>query len=268
MGFKEKYGEWAFVAGGSEGMGGAFCDRLAKEGMNVIVTGRHEEKISKKQAQLEQDFGVETRGLKIDFGAEEILTQVEAATEGLEVGFLVYNVGLANMMLFPRREIDDEIYRLNANVKSMLVLSLHFSKGMKERGKGGMILMSSSGGVVGTPYIQTYSATKAYAFTLAEALWGELSDFGIDVLAVLPGNTIGQNFTDVPPGTPGFQTGAEVVEEAFNAIGKDPTVVSGEASRQAVKENFNIEKRKAQIMQMKATMAATQKDFGNIADIE
>ncbi|WP_265456979.1 SDR family NAD(P)-dependent oxidoreductase [Enterococcus sp. HY326] len=262
MSFKEKYGTWAFVAGGSEGMGGAFCDRLAKEGMNVVVTGRHAEKIANKQKQLEADFGVATRGLTIDFGDDEILPQVKAATDDLEIGFLVYNVGLASMALFTERDIDFELYRLNANTKSMLTLSLHFSKQMKERGKGGIILLSSSGGVVGSPYIQTYSATKAYAFTLAEALWGELSDFGIDVLAILPGNTIGQNFAEVAPGTPSFQTGAEVVEEAFQAFGVDPTVICGDYTRQEVGDNFNIPKRKEQILKFKAAMQALQKDFG------
>lgn len=266
MSFKEKYGEWAFVAGGSEGMGGAYCDHLAKEGMNVIVTGRHEEKIDKKCQQLQADFGVETRGLKIDFGDTEILDQVKKATDDLEVGFLVYNVGLASMALFPDREIDYELYRLNANTRSMLTLALLFSKGMKERQKGGMILMSSSGGVVGTPYIQTYSATKAYAFTLAEALWGELKGLGIDVLGVLPGNTIGQNFSEVPPGTPGFQTGAEVVEEAFSVFGKDPTVITGEAAKAEVGDLFDIPRRKEKILQMQQAMENVMKDFGTGED--
>lgn len=41
MNLREKYGEWGIVCGGSIGMGGAYCDRLAKEGLNVVVTGRH-----------------------------------------------------------------------------------------------------------------------------------------------------------------------------------------------------------------------------------
>lgn len=266
MRFREKYGEWAFVAGGSEGMGGAFCDRMAQEGMNVVVTGRHEEKIAKKRAQLEKDFGVATRGLVIDFGEDHVLDKVQTVVQDLEVGFFVYNVGLASMALFPDRDIEFEMYRLNANTKSMLALSLYFSKGMKERGRGAIVLLSSSGGVVGNPYIQTYSATKAYALTLAEGLWGELSDEGIDVLAILPGSTIGQNFADVAPETPGFQTGAEVVEEGLKALGVDPTVVCGEYTRQEVGDSFDIQKRKKYIIKAKQSMEGIMKDFGTGED--
>lgn len=262
MNFKEKYGEWAFVAGGSVGMGGAFCDYLAGEGMNIVVTGRHADTVEAKCRRLESEFGVQTRALVLDLGSLDVLDQVKAAVGDLQVGFLVYNAGLSSMALFPDRDIEYEMYRLNVNVRSLLALSLWFSKGMAARKKGGIILMSSCGGIVGTPFIQTYSATKAYNFTLAEALWGELSDFGIDVMAVLPGNTIGQNFSDVAPGTPGFQTGAEVVAEAFGHFGKDPAMIAGEYNRQFVGPMFNVEARKQFIMAIKQQMQSIMDQFG------
>lgn len=266
MSFREKYGEWGFVAGGSEGMGGAYASRLAKEGMNVIVTGRHQETVDAKAAQLRADYGVEAKGLVIDFGEYDILDKVKEATEGLEIGFLVYNAGLASMAAYDERDIDYELYRLNVNVRSELMLSLYFSKQMKERGKGGMIFMSSCGGIVGTPYIQVYSATKAYNFTLAEALWGEYNGTGIDVMAVLAGNTIGQNFKEVPKGTEGFQTGEEVVEEAFEAFGKVPVMISGEYNRNMMKDVFHPEVRQGYILQMKAAMEAIRAEYGSGED--
>lgn len=266
MSLKEKYGPWGFVAGGSVGMGGAWVDRLAREGMNVVVTGRHVDTVEAKCRQVEADFGVEARAAVIDFGSEDVLEQVRAVTDDLEIGVLVYNCGLASMAAFTERDIDYEMYRLNVNVRSPLTLSLWFSRGMVERGRGAIILLSSMTAVAGTPYVQTYSATKAYNFTLAEALWGELGDQGVDVLSVLPGNTIGQNFTDVPPGTPGFQTGAEVVEEAFEHLGVDPAFVSGEFNRAAVGDLFNIEARKGYIMMMKQNMNDIRAEHGAGSD--
>ena len=267
MNYREKYGEWAFVAGGSEGMGGEFCNRMAKEGMNVVVTGRRMEKIEKKCAQLEADFGVTTKALQIDLGDLDALDKVKEATEGLEIGVLVYNAGLASMDLFPNRDIDYELYRLNVNVRSLLALSLWFSKGMMARKKGAIILLSSGGGIVGSPYIQTYSATKAYIFTLAEALWGELKPLGIDVLSILPGNTIGQNFKDVDPSTPGFQTGAQVVEDGLKKLGIDPTVMTG-GTYDMYKDFFQIEARKNMILAMKQQMDAIMQAYGTGAETE
>ena len=267
MSYRDKYGEWAFVAGGSEGMGGAFCDRMAKEGMNVIVTGRRSQTVEAKCRQLETEFGVKTKGIQIDLGELDVLEKVKKETEGLEIGVLVYNAGLASMDLFTNRDIDYEMYRLNVNVRSLLALSLWFSKGMAERGKGAIVLMSSGGGIVGSPYIQTYSATKAYIFTLAEALWGELQPLGIDALSILPGNTIGQNFKDVDPSTPGFQTGAQVVEDGLKKLGIDPVVLTG-ATYDSYKDFFNIDVRKGFIIAMKQQMDAIRATYGSGAETE
>ena len=110
------------------------------------------------------------------------------------------------------------------------------------------------------PKIQ--AATKAYIFTLAEALWGELSDYGIDAMAVLPGNTIGQNFTEVSPDTIGFQTGTEVVEEAFEHFGKEPSIITGEYNRQLLGQLFKADVRKQDIMSMKQQMQDTMDQYG------
>ena len=53
--FKERYGEnsYAFVTGATNGMGAEFADQLAKEGFNLVLMGRSEEKLSKKKQELE-----------------------------------------------------------------------------------------------------------------------------------------------------------------------------------------------------------------------
>ncbi|MDR2381963.1 MAG: SDR family NAD(P)-dependent oxidoreductase [Bifidobacteriaceae bacterium] len=262
MSFREKYGPWAVVAGGSEGIGGEFSSYLAARGINVVVIARRAEKVAAKCAELEDQYRVETVRLPLDLGGDDVLERVREATNNLDVGFLVYNAGLASLGPVQDLDIDYELYRLNLNVRNALALTLHFVKRFVPRQKGGIVLVSSSGGVVGTPYIQTYSATKAYLFTLAEALWAELTDYGIDVLAVLPGNTIGQQFQDVPPGTPGFQVAREVVEAAFEAFGKQSTVLSGEAAVATVGRYFDTAKRQEGILAMKNIFQEMMKQYG------
>lgn len=250
MSFKEKYGEWAFVAGGSEGLGGAYCTKLASEGMNVVVSGRHIETIEAKRKELEEKFGVQTKGIVVDLGSINALETIKKEVEGLEIGFLVYCAGISSMGLYSERDIEYELWRLNVNVRSLLALSIYFSKGMVERGRGGMVLMSSCGGICGSPYLQTYSATKAYIFTLAEALWSELAPYGVEVISAIAGATISQSL-NVPVGTPGVQTAEEVVEEAFAHIGKDPTVICGQWNREMFEKVYLMDERKAIIEHVK-----------------
>ena len=99
MNLRKKYGEWGIVCGGSIGMGGAYSDRLAKEGLNVVVTGRHADTVEAKCRQLEQDYGVKTKALVVDLGDQDAPEQVIKATEGMEMGVLVYNAG-PDIMVF------------------------------------------------------------------------------------------------------------------------------------------------------------------------
>lgn len=52
MTLREKYGEWGIILGATEGVGKAFCERLAKEGMNVVMVGRREEKLKELGEEL------------------------------------------------------------------------------------------------------------------------------------------------------------------------------------------------------------------------
>jgi len=241
MGLSEKYGSWAFVAGGSEGLGGAWCDRLAAEGFNVVVSGRHIETIKAKSDELKAKYNVETRELVVDLGGLDAYKEVIEKLSDLEIGFFVYNAGISDNRFFPERDIETELWRLNVNSRTLLALSIYFSRQMVERKKGAMVLTSSGAGVCGSPYLQTYAATKAYNLNLAEGLWSELGDFGVDVISPIVGATISQTLK-VPAGTPGIQTAEEVVEETLEHLGKVPGFICSKIY-DMFKENYVIDER-------------------------
>jgi short-subunit dehydrogenase len=108
---------------------------------------------------------------------------------------------------------------------------------MAERGRGGIVLMSSLTAFQGTPLVATYGATKAFGLTLAEALWDELAERGIDVLACCAGATLTPGYERVTPrrGSIGFaprlQDPDEVAREALDALGRRPLIVTGRGNR-------------------------------------
>ena len=75
-------------------------------------------------------------------------------------------------------EIDQAVA---VNVRGPLAFVRALAPGMCERGRGGVVLMSSLAGLQGVPGITTYAATKAFNINLGEGLWGELGERGIDV---------------------------------------------------------------------------------------
>jgi short-subunit dehydrogenase len=123
----------------------------------------------------------------------EALAQIRRLTDPLEIGFLLYMAG-ANLTrgVFP--DVDLELARkvVAMNVDGQMEFTHHYAGCMKARGKGGVVLVGSLAGNVGTPMIAHYSAAKAFSRIFSEAIWFELKPFGVDVLH------LNVNFTATP----------------------------------------------------------------------
>lgn len=71
MNLREKYGEWGIVLGATEGVGKAFCEKLAQGGMNVVMVGRREEKLKELGESIKQTYGVDYKVVKADFSTPQ-----------------------------------------------------------------------------------------------------------------------------------------------------------------------------------------------------
>jgi hypothetical protein len=106
---------------------------------------------------------------------------------------------------------------------------------MVERGRGGLIFLSSLAGLQGTAMTAHYAASKAYLRVLAEGLWDELRPRGVDVLAVLAGPTatpgyLGSKPNDRTIGSLRFPPIAEpraVVRASLASLGERPVCIPG-----------------------------------------
>jgi short-subunit dehydrogenase len=74
------------------------------------------------------------------------------------------------------------------------VLCHLFGNRMAARGRGGLVLVGSMGGTQGAVNFSTYNAGKAFEWILAESLWAELGDVGVDATCVLVGATSSPNY--------------------------------------------------------------------------
>ena len=91
MTLREKYGEWGIILGATEGVGKAFCERLAKEGMNVVMVGRREEKLKETTVRnVKTTYEIDYKVVKADFSLPDATDKIFAATENLDMGFMAY----------------------------------------------------------------------------------------------------------------------------------------------------------------------------------
>lgn len=183
------YGPWAVIAGGSEGVGAEFATQLADAGFNLVLLARKPGPLEETAAAC-RERGVEVRTLSVDLTSPTATTEVTTATGGLDVGLLVYNAG-ANSYgePFTRGDLPRHQGVIDLNITTMLALVHHYAQPMKERGRGGILLVGSLAGYVGASNEAIYGAVKAFGRIFAEGLWVELKEYGVDVLELVLGVT-------------------------------------------------------------------------------
>ena len=185
----DRYGPWAFIAGGSEGVGSAFAHQLAAAGINLVLAARKPGPLHETAAAV-REHGVEVHALELDLLEPDALDRIREVTDGLEVGLLVFNAG-ANSYghEFVSAEMDRVRQVIDLNITAQLALCRHFGAEMKTRGRGGILLVGSLAGYLGQADMSIYSAAKAFSRVFAEGLWLELREHGVDVLELVLGVT-------------------------------------------------------------------------------
>ncbi len=223
------------MAGASEGIGGAWADYAASQGLSIAIVACDPEKLEKKRQELVSRFGVEVLAISQELGTTDAVENIIAAVGDREIRFSVYNAALATVGGFWANNLEFERQRINVNCASLFGLTYHYGKLMKERRRGGIVIMASSTGLIGSPYYTHYGATKAYDIILAEGLWYQLKPDNVHVLACTAGLTSSPGTTDALDVARArgdlINTPEENVEEAILYLGKRPSMQVGAPNR-------------------------------------
>jgi short-subunit dehydrogenase len=230
--FKEKYGPWALVAGASYGLGSAYSEALAQQGLNLVLLARGKEQLETEANRLREQYSVEVICHAIDLADFEKTKNI-VSNLNVPIGLLVYNAAFAPIGLFENICEEQLSLAVAVNVRTPLLLAKLLSAPMIQRRKGGIVLMSSLAGGQGSPRLQTYAATKAFNAILAEGLWKELKPRGIDVIGCVAGAilTPGYHQAEKSKHAPGTLSPEKVAEKTLNALGKKPIIVPGTVNK-------------------------------------
>ncbi|MCK0176713.1 SDR family oxidoreductase [Mycolicibacterium sp. F2034L] len=226
-----RYGPWAIIAGGSEGVGAEFARQLADAGLNLMLVARKPGPLDQTAADC-RARGVEVRTLAVDLVAPDAVPRVIDAVADVEVGLLIYNAG-ANTCSedFLDGELAEFQQVLDLNITTMLALVQHFGRPMRERRRGGILMVGSMAGYLGSVRHTVYGGVKAFGRIFAESLWLELRDHDVHVLELVLGVTrtpamerVGLNFD-----LPGLRVAepADVAREGLAHLADGPVYVAG-----------------------------------------
>jgi short-subunit dehydrogenase len=174
------------VAGASEGVGQELARRVAAHGVHCILIARRERPLAELAERIREESGVECVTASMDLAAADAFDRILTVVGAREVGLYVGNAGAdPNASHFLDREVETWIDLLHLNVLTTLRCSHHFGRLMRERRRGGLLLVGSGAAYSGGPFLATYSGVKAFALRFGESLWAELQPHGVDVLSLV-----------------------------------------------------------------------------------
>ncbi|MGB1580368.1 MAG: SDR family NAD(P)-dependent oxidoreductase [Nevskiales bacterium] len=197
--FHDRYGPWAVVAGASEGIGRAYTHILAERGLNVITVARRTEPLEQDAQLLRRRHRVEIRPVSLDLADPELEQRFAEMIAGLDVGLLIYNACYSIIGEFCKVSLEDYQKTIDVNCRGPVTLAHQLTPRLIERGKGGILLMTSMAGFQGSALVGTYAATKAFDTILGESLWTELAPYGVDAMACVAGATETPDFLRKTP---------------------------------------------------------------------
>lgn len=225
--------EIALVTGASSGIGEALARRLARDGRALGLVARRADRLETLARELRDGHHVAVHVLPADLTQPGAVGRLVADLDarGLAVDWLVNNAGFGTVGRFDQLPVARELEQITLNVEALVELTGRLVPAMVRRRRGVVMNVSSIGGYIPSPYMATYTGTKAFVLSFSEAIAAELTDTGVHVLCVCPGatRTEFQDTAGVDLTVPDFawQSADEVADEAVRAVGRGSVVVNG-----------------------------------------
>lgn len=185
---KNLRGATALVTGASGGLGVHIARRLAREGMNVAVSGRREDALARVVAELSA-LGVKAVSAPADLSdlssIDPLVDAVEAALGPIDV--LVNNAGVESVGAFTNYTREELASMVDVNLTAPLLLTHRLTPGLLERGRGHVVFIASVAGKVGPAFNEPYAATKAGLVGLTQSLRAEYLNAPVGFSVICPG---------------------------------------------------------------------------------
>jgi len=188
----------ALITGSSRGIGKAVAINFAKNGIDVVITGRNESRLKKVKEELNQ-FDIKSYYIPADLSEENSIENIIdfLRKSNLKVNILINNAAIIheriNLIDFDMKEWQEVI---NVNLVSAAKLTKLILPFMITQNYGKIVNISSIGGRKGAAGRTAYRITKAGLISFTESLAAEVKDKGIDVNCVCPGQVLTEGYIE------------------------------------------------------------------------
>lgn len=164
--------KYAVITGASSGIGQEFAKQLNKQGYELLLVARREERLLKLKEELDcADIYV------ADLSKEEQCYQLFDFIKDKHIDLFINNAGFGDCGEFVETDLEKEKQMIQLNIKALHILMKLVLKKMVKVNHGSLLNVASSAGLMpGGPYMATYYATKSYVTSLTRAVARELKE--------------------------------------------------------------------------------------------
>jgi len=216
----------ALITGASGGIGLEITRLFAKDGINLLLLARNEDKLLSIKQEIEQQYPVTVNCLPTDLSNPESIKTIENYIEqnDLQIEYLVNNAGFGDFGRFTERDLQKCREMVALNITTLMELTYIYARKMEERGSGRILNVASIAALQPVPLMAVYGATKAFVLSFSEAIRNELKKTGVTITTLLPGPTATNFFNKAETNNvPMFQymmTPQKVALSAYKAMMK------------------------------------------------
>ena len=180
----------ALITGVTSGIGKSSAEIFAKNGYDLIITGRRKDRLESLAKELQKKFKIKILSLNFDVRSnKEVEKNISSLkSEWKKIDVLINNAGLASG-LGPIQEGDIEDWEkmIDTNIKGLLFVTRQIAPMMIKNGKGHIINVASLAGKQAYPKGNVYCATKFAVDALSQSMRIDMLEHGIRVTNIAPG---------------------------------------------------------------------------------
>jgi len=183
-------GKNCLITGATGGLGKEIAREFAKNGCNLFLTGRNNDKLNSLKNELENSVNeikidFEDADLSDDGEIQKLIEKVKNTFVNIDI--LVNCAGIFPVKLLSDSTVEDFENCFSVNVKAAFILCKEFSQGMISKKWGRIINIASSGAYNGRSKTVVYRASKHALLGLSRSLHSELKEYNVRTFCVSPG---------------------------------------------------------------------------------
>ncbi len=229
------YGDWALVAGAAEGLGEAFCERLAQMGKHLIMVDHQVEKLKGLSERLEVTYNIETEIVPKDLTDPLVLSNLAKKARQHDCRLWLYVAAYGPVKPFDQYSHEDLNTTINLNAVGPLLLAKNFVELWLGKQRAGFMVMSSLSGLRGTQLVVPYAATKAFDWNMIEGLYHEYKDTNLDFVTACAGPILTPKYIGTNPQAhllkPKERSPQFIAKEVLESFGTQCIIIPGIENR-------------------------------------